>query len=67
MSDVVEVPGARALLRSLLPRPGHPQVVLRLGIGAESGPAPATPRRPMTDLISDDGHGSGGVDRGGGG
>lgn len=52
MSDVVEIPGARALVRSLLNPPGHPQLVLRLGVGQQNGPAPASPRRTATDVIS---------------
>ncbi|MEV0567805.1 nitroreductase [Dactylosporangium sp. NPDC050588] len=53
MSDAVEVPGARALLRSLLPHGGNPQLVLR--VGADPGsPPPASPRRPTGDVIGDE-------------
>jgi hypothetical protein len=38
MSDVVEVPGARALLAGLLPRRGYPQLVLRFGLDGSQTP-----------------------------
>ncbi|MFC0527670.1 Acg family FMN-binding oxidoreductase [Phytohabitans kaempferiae] len=44
MSDAVEEPGARALLASLLPRHGYPQLVLRFGLGRAA--APPTGERP---------------------
>ncbi len=45
MSDVVEVPGARVLIRSLLSRVAMPQLVIRVGVPANDLPPPATPRR----------------------
>jgi adenosine/AMP kinase len=51
MSDVVEVPGARALLRSLLHGRGHPQLVLRVGFDMQQVPPPASPRRRAGDVI----------------
>jgi hypothetical protein len=51
LSDVVEVPDARELLRSLLPRPGHPQLVLRVGFDMQPMPPKASPRRPPEDII----------------
>ena len=47
MSDVVEVPGARALLRSLIRPSGMPQLVLRVGLNTQPTPAPHTPRRTV--------------------
>ena len=44
MSDLVEVPEARALLQRTLSRTGHPAVVVRVGRPA-AGPAPAGARR----------------------
>ena len=45
MSDVVEVPGARALIRSLLTRPAYPQLVIRVGVPSDRGIPPGAPRR----------------------
>jgi hypothetical protein len=51
ISDVVEVTGARVVLRSLLDRPGYPQLVLRVGYDVQPAPPPASPRRRPGDLI----------------
>jgi hypothetical protein len=51
LSDVVEVTGARTLVQRLLPDKGFPQIVLRIGINAESTPPPASPRRPPETMI----------------
>ncbi|GAA3289389.1 nitroreductase family protein [Dactylosporangium vinaceum] len=52
MSEVVEVPGARTLIRSLLPVPGQPQLVLRVGV--PQSPAPqASPRRPAAGIVAE--------------
>jgi hypothetical protein len=65
MSDAVEVPEARALLRRALPTAGHPAVVVRIGrAAAGTAPGPAA-RRPGCDTVeivargdgSDDGAG----------
>ncbi|WP_214404357.1 Acg family FMN-binding oxidoreductase [Pseudonocardia lacus] len=48
LSQVVEVPETREQLRHLLRVTRPPQVVLRIGRGY---PVPATPRRPVTDLL----------------
>ena len=45
MSEVVEVPGARALIRSLLPDRAVPQLVIRVGVPANTLSAPTSPRR----------------------
>jgi nitroreductase len=51
MSDLVEVPAARALLRRTLSRSGHPAVVVRVGRPA-SGPPPAPARRrPSHEMV----------------
>jgi hypothetical protein len=51
-SEVVEVPGARAVLHSIIAPAGFPQLVMRLGVN-ESGPVlPMTPRRPCTEVIT---------------
>jgi hypothetical protein len=55
ISNVIEVPGARALVAGLLPTGGHPQIVLRIGIAAQPTPPPASPRRaPETVIHIDD-------------
>ncbi|GAA4464121.1 Acg family FMN-binding oxidoreductase [Phytohabitans houttuyneae] len=51
MSDVVEVPGARALLAALLPRRGYPQLVLRFGLDMQQRRPPASPRLSAGSLI----------------
>jgi hypothetical protein len=51
LSDVIEVPGARTLVASLLPEPAHPQLVLRIGIAAQPTPPPASPRRDPRAVI----------------
>mgnify|MGYP003471624279 CR=1 FL=1 len=51
MSDLVEVPFARWRLRQLLSGIGHPVIVTRFGVPADQRQAPATPRRPATDII----------------
>jgi nitroreductase len=48
LSQPIEVPAARAQLRSGLGRSGMPQLVLRIGYGQ---PAFATPRRPIAEVI----------------
>ncbi|GAA3452343.1 Acg family FMN-binding oxidoreductase [Dactylosporangium matsuzakiense] len=52
MSDVIEIPGARVLVRSLLPPPGQPQLVLRFGVAPPNEP-PASPRRPAAEPVTE--------------
>ncbi|AHH96937.1 nitroreductase [Kutzneria albida DSM 43870] len=49
LSQPIEVPAQHARLRRLLGSGAVPQVVLRVGFGS---PVPATPRRPVTDLLT---------------
>ena len=51
LSDVIEVPDARALIASLLPGPEYPQLVLRIGVAAHPTPPPASPRRRPETVI----------------
>ncbi len=51
LSDVIEVPGARALVANLLPGQGYPQLVLRIGVAAHPTPPPASPRRRPETVI----------------
>ena len=48
LSEVVEVPGARALLHALVAPAGFPQLTVRLGLNASGPEAPLTPRRPCS-------------------
>ena len=50
LGQVVDLPGTRAQLRQQLGLLGEPQMLLRIGYGAT---AAATPRRPVTDVISE--------------
>jgi nitroreductase len=50
MSDVVEVPAARRLLRDLLGGIGHPMLALRIGVPTDGTPAPA-PRRAVDEVV----------------
>jgi hypothetical protein len=49
MSDVVEIPVARALIRRLVDPPGDPQLVLRVGFDMQPTPPPKTPRRAVRE------------------
>lgn len=54
MSETVEVPITRYLLRTLLGGVGHPIVVVRFGLAAaaeDGDQVPATPRRSANDII----------------
>jgi nitroreductase len=53
LSQIGEVRVVRDLARQVSPRAGEPQVVLRLGWPATAAyPGPATPRRPLTDVVT---------------
>ncbi|WP_433088238.1 Acg family FMN-binding oxidoreductase [Dactylosporangium sp. CA-052675] len=52
MSEVVEIPGARVLVRTLLPTREQPQLVLRVGVPPASGPPPS-PRRPAAGIVTE--------------
>ncbi|MEV0134617.1 nitroreductase family protein [Dactylosporangium sp. NPDC050688] len=51
MSDVVEVPAARAMLRRMLGDVGHPAMAVRIGVPARLDAPPATPRRPSMSAL----------------
>jgi hypothetical protein len=56
LSDVIEIPSARALVARLLPDRAWPQLVFRLGRSVQPVPPPASPRRdPHTMITVDDG------------
>ena len=48
LSQPIEVPHIRAKLRRAFKTTLEPQAILRLGFGS---PVPATPRRPVGDLL----------------
>jgi hypothetical protein len=52
LSDVIEVAEARSIIADLLPEPGHPQLVFRIGIAAQPTPPPASPRRDPATVIT---------------
>ncbi|MGI8879693.1 MAG: Acg family FMN-binding oxidoreductase [Jatrophihabitans sp.] len=51
LSQVVEEPSTRAQLSHDLRLTGYPQLLLRVGV---ADPTPASPRRPLSDVISTD-------------
>ena len=52
ISDAVEVPWPRLLLRDLLSGVGEPYVVVRLGYVRPGQPLPPAPRREPADVIT---------------
>jgi hypothetical protein len=48
LNQPIEIPALRTALRTELALPGHPQAIVRVGIGA---PVPPTPRRPVDDVV----------------
>ncbi len=54
-SQPLELPGYREQVRALLPGAGYPQMLLQFG---RANTAPATPRRPQADLMTNDPAGS---------
>jgi nitroreductase len=51
LSQAIEVPQLRPRLAALLRRPGHPQVLLR--IGQPRGRARVAPRRPVSEVLAE--------------
>jgi len=54
LSDVVEVPAARARVTSLLDRPGFPQLILRVGYAGQPVPPPAASHRTLAEVLDED-------------
>jgi hypothetical protein len=52
LSEVVEVPGSRAVLHSLVAPAGFPQLTVRLGMNASGEEPPRTPRRHCNEVIT---------------
>jgi hypothetical protein len=51
MTDVIEVPATRAMVRRLLDGAGHPGAVVRLGVAPDTAPVAAAPRRAAGEVI----------------
>ncbi|WP_040786404.1 Acg family FMN-binding oxidoreductase [Nocardia pneumoniae] len=52
LTHLTEVPRSRAVVRELTAHPGLPQVLIRVGIAAESERnGPVTPRRPLAEIL----------------
>jgi hypothetical protein len=54
LSEVVEIPGARALLHAVVAPAGFPQLTVRLGLNASAAEPPFTPRRHCAEVITTD-------------
>jgi hypothetical protein len=52
LNQPVEIPTLRTALRTELALPGHPQAIVRAGVGA---PVPPTPRRAVEDVVVSEG------------
>lgn len=52
LSEVIEVPGARALLHAMIAPAGFPHLTVRLGLNASGSEPPPTPRRPYSEVIT---------------
>ncbi|WP_433666013.1 Acg family FMN-binding oxidoreductase [Nocardia sp. CA-136227] len=57
LTHITELPTGRNILTGFLPRPGHPQLVVRIGAAPADEPEhPPTPRRPLADTLTIDRH-----------
>ncbi|MGW6621949.1 Acg family FMN-binding oxidoreductase [Nocardia sp. NPDC055002] len=52
LTHITELAVGRRLLSSLVGHPGVPQVVLRIGTAPDDRLPPATPRRPLADILT---------------
>jgi hypothetical protein len=52
MSDVVEVPASRRMLRDLLGGVGYPMIALRVGVPADGPPPPAAAVRSAHEIMN---------------
>ncbi|MGO4617162.1 hypothetical protein AB4305_22215 [Nocardia sp. 2YAB30] len=53
LTHITELSAGRELLTNLIPHPGTPQVLIRVGTAPDDGDlVPPTPRRPLTDIFS---------------
>ncbi|MEV6339364.1 hypothetical protein AB0M12_32185 [Nocardia vinacea] len=53
LTHITEIPTGRKAIAGMLPHPGIPQVVIRVGTAPDDEPeTPPTPRRPLTDILT---------------
>ncbi len=53
MTHITEMPSARKIIANMLPHPGIPQVLIRIGTAPDDEVGlPPTPRRPLTDVLT---------------
>lgn len=53
LTNITELPPGRDLLGELIPHPGIPQVLIRIGTAPEvTEPVPRTPRRPLDEILA---------------
>ncbi|MFX0577889.1 Acg family FMN-binding oxidoreductase [Nocardia nepalensis] len=53
LTHITEMPSGRKVIAGMLPHPGIPQVVIRVGTAPDDEPeTPPTPRRPLTDILT---------------
>ncbi|MGW6728083.1 Acg family FMN-binding oxidoreductase [Nocardia sp. NPDC055029] len=53
LTHITELTAGRRLLAGLIGHPGVPQVVVRIGIAPEDRQRPPTPRRPLTEVLTE--------------
>ena len=52
LSHITELEASRDIVRALIGAPDDPQVLIRIGqVPALEDPPPATPRRPLSDVL----------------
>jgi len=53
LTHITEMLSGRKAIAGMLPHPGIPQVVIRVGTAPDDEPqTPPTPRRPLTDILT---------------
>ncbi|MEV5834865.1 hypothetical protein [Nocardia sp. NPDC052112] len=53
MTHITEIPAARKVIANMLPHPGIPQVLIRVGTVPDGEPEfPPTSRRPLSDILT---------------
>jgi nitroreductase len=55
ITQALEIPDTRRRLATELGVVGHPQMILRLGYSADDGTAAGTPRRPVEEILGEEG------------
>jgi nitroreductase len=52
LTQAIDLPGVRTRMRTLMSWPDHPQMILRIGWPTSDPAPPATPRRPVADVLT---------------